>query len=175
MMTNPSYRSIWKMLFKGELGFSLLEVVAAVFIAGTVVVGSVVVLGTAVRSAADTSGSLELQQLVQIQIETIQQAKFIEHPPPVLDASNTYPPLDGDLSKVTVTSVDGVVSVSFALANKEGDPEGISITIKISDAGTNYQFPNNGELVLNVVQRVDVTATEEPASVTMSFYKISVP
>ena len=75
-MLNPLNKSFWRKLWNQERGFTLLEVVLATFIAGTVVVGSVVVMGTAVRSAGRTSGSLELQQLVQAQIETIQQVPY---------------------------------------------------------------------------------------------------
>ena len=133
----------WRELWKGERGFTLIEVVVATFIAGTVVVGSVVLMGTAVRTSGVTSGSLDLQQLVQTQIEIIQQVPYSEE--------GNYPLLT-DL------------------------PEGVSISFETSDSGTNYQFPNpDGTLVDNVVQRIDVTATEDTTKVKMSFYKIIVP
>ncbi len=163
-------------LLRQELGFTLLEVVLAVFIAGTAVVGSVVVLGTAVRSAGATSGNLDLQQLVQAQIETIQQANFIEHPPPTLDPSSTYPPLIENVGAVTVTSSDQGVKVSFPLIDPLGAEKGTTISFLVSDAGTNYRFPNpDGTLITNVVQRIDVTVTDQSSSVTMSFYKVEVP
>lgn len=121
----------------------MIEVMVATFIAGTAVVGSVVVMGTAVRSSGVISENLELQQLVQTQIEIIQQVPY--------SLEGNYPLLT-DL------------------------PEGVSISFVTSDTGTNYQFPNpDGTLVTNVVQQIDVTAKEESASVTMSFYKIIVP
>ena len=173
--------SFWRRLWDQERGFTLLEVVLAVFISGTVVVGSVVLMGTAVRTAGSSSGSLELQQLVQAQIETIQQSKFIKHPPPTLDASSTYAPLEGDVGEVEVTSGDEGVNVSFPFIDPLADPlvaeTGTTISFLISDAGTNYQYPQGAGLpdITNVVQRIDVTATDAESSVTLSFYKISVP
>ena len=122
----------------------MLEAVLAVFISGTVVVGSVVVMGTDVRTSAAVSGNLDLQQFVQAQIEIIQNAPFS---------------LIGDYPDIT-TAVTGV-------------PEQVSVTFAVSDTETNYQFPGGGDLVKNTVQRVDVTASITGASsVTMSFYKI---
>ena len=144
MMINPLNKSFWRKLVKQELGFTLLEVVAAVFIAGTVVVGSVVVMGTAVRSSARVEGNLDLQPLVQTQIEIIQNAPFSK--------VGNYPSI--------TTAVTGV-------------PEQINVTFAVTGTKTNYQFPDNGDLVQNVVQRVDVTASVTGgSSVTMSFYKI---
>lgn len=163
-------------LLTQELGFTLLEVVLAVFIAGTAVVGSVVVLGAAVRSSGATSGNLDLQQFAQAQIETIQQANFIEHPPPTLDASSTYRPLEADVGEVTVTSGDQGVKVSFPLLDPLGAETGTTISFLVSDSGTNYRFPNpDGTFVENVVQQIDVTVTDQSSSVTMSFYKVEVP
>ena len=161
----------------------MIEVVLAVFIAGTTVVGGVIVMATAVRTAGSSTGSLDLQQLVQAQIETIQRSNFIEHPPLTLDASSTYP-LEGDVGKVEVTSSEKGVNVSFPLVDPLADPladplsaeTGITISFLVSDVGTNYQFPQ-GALpeISNVVQRIDVTASNAASSVTISFYKISVP
>ena len=159
-MINPFNQAfvqkLWQKLGKPERGFTLLETVRAVFIAGTVVVGSVVIMGSAVRSAKVSTGSLELQQLVQAQIETILQSKFIEYPPEPGSV-----PVTGALPYPAIT-----VPVS-----------GVTVSIIVSDAGTNYQFPASGGLdpITNVVQRIDVTAADETASLTMSFYKISVP
>ena len=50
-MQNPINNAFWKKLWGQQAGFTLLEVVLAVFIAGTTVVGSVVLLGTAIRSS----------------------------------------------------------------------------------------------------------------------------
>ena len=112
MMLNPLNKSFWRKLWKQELGFTLIEVVAATFIAGTVVVGSVVVLGTAVRSAGSTQGSLELQQLVQTQIETIQQVPFSD--------VGDYPVLkilpDGVSITVTTTGAD----TNYRFPNPDG-------------------------------------------------------
>ena len=181
-MRNPLNNSFWKKLWQQQGGFTLLEVVAAVFIAGTSVVGSVVLLGTAVRSASTTSGGLDLQQLVQAQIETIQQSSFIKHPtePPTvsLTAGDTYPVLTDNQADVTVTFEEEKqgVNVAFPLRDDLGEPTGTIIAFFIGDAGTNYQFPNpDGAFITNVVQRIDVTASHESTSVIMSFYKISVP
>ena len=104
-----------------------------------------VVMGTAVRSSGSSSGSLDLQQLVQAQIETIQQVPY--------SVTGDYPLLP---------AID--------------IPDGVSMSFKTSDSGTNYQFPNpDGTLITNTVQKVDVTAKDEGNTVTMSFYKIIVP
>ena len=125
----------------------LIEVVAATFIAGTAVVGSVVVMGAAVRSSTNVSGNLELQQLVQVQIELIQNAPF--------SSAGNYPPITASIIDI---------------------PELVTVTFAVTGSATNYQFPNNGALVTNVVQRIDVTAaTTGAASVTMSFYKMELP
>ena len=178
-MRNLMNKQFWQKLWKNERGFTLLEVVAATFIAGTVVVGSVVVLGTAIRSSNQISGSLELQQLVQAQIETIQQARYIERPtePPVdpLGPEDTYP-IIGEPNNVSVTFEEDqvTVTVTYSFIEAGGDDLGITMSFVISDAGTNYRYPNpDGTFVTNVVQRVDVTASDDNASVTMSFYKIS--
>jgi len=148
-MINLLNTKFWRSLGQREHGFTLIEVVVATFIAGTVVVGSVVLMGTAVRSSDDVSGSLDLQQLVQTQIEILQQVPF---------------------------SQDGVDYPLLSELLGEDFPDGVSISFETSDSGTNYQFPNpDGEFVRNVVQQVKVTATEESNSVTMTFYKIIVP
>ena len=138
---SPLNVSFWRTLWDQERGVTVLEVVLAVFIAGTVVVGSVVLIGTVVRTAGSSTGSLDLQQLVQAQIETIQQSNFIKHPPPTLDASSTYPPLVGDVGKVEVTSSDKGVKVSFSLIDPLADPldaeTGTTISFLVSDSGTN--------------------------------------
>ena len=159
----------------------MIEVVLAVFIAGSVVVGGVVLMATAVRTAGSSTGSLDLQQLVQAQIETIQQSNFIEHPPLTLDASSTYAPLEEDVGEVEVTSSEKGVNVSFPLIDPLADPlsaeTGVTISFLVSDVGTSYQFPPGGGLapITNVVQKIDVTASDAASSVTISFYKISVP
>ena len=126
-----------------EPGFTLLEVVLAVFLTSTVVLGSVVIMGTAVRGAAKTAGSGQLGQLVHTQIESIKLAPFSK--------AGDYPAIGGL-------------------------PEGVTISFEASDSGTNYRFPGpTGALLTNVVQRIDVTAADDSASVTMSFYKIIEP
>ena len=138
-------RSFWRRLRDQEHGFTLLEVVLAVFLTGTVVVGSVVVMGTAVRTAGSSSGSLDLQQLVQAQIETIQQVPYSE--------IGDYPLLpEDDIPKGT--------TVSFQTSD--------------TGTNYQFPNPD-GTLINNVVQKVDVTAATKHNSVTMSFYKIIVP
>ena len=152
MMLNPLHKEFWKKLRDWERGFTLIEAVAATFIAGTVVVGSVIVMGTAVRTAASTSGDLELQQLVQVQIETIQQLPYSE--------AGDYP---------LFTEIPDAILPEL--------PDGVVIAFTTSDAGTNYRYPkSDGGFITNVVQQVNVTASiTGGASVTMSFYKIEVP
>jgi len=180
-MQIPLNSSFWKKLWQQQGGFTLLEVILAVFIAGTAVVGSVVLLSVAVRSSSTTTGGLDLQQLVQAQIETMQQARFIKHPtePPIvpLTPGDTYAPLEGNVGEVEVTFGEEAVNVSFPLLDPLGDETGTTISFLVSDTGTNYQFPQAAGLppITNVVQRIDVTASDAASSVTMSFYKISVP
>ena len=134
-------RRVWDQ----ERGFTLLEVVLATFLIGTVVVGSVVLMGTAVRTAASSSGSLDLQQLVQAQIETIQQVPY--------SATGDYPLLpDEDIP-------DGVI-VSFETSD--------------TGTNYQFPNPD-GTLITNTVQKIDVTVADRENSVTMSFYKIIVP
>jgi hypothetical protein len=137
---NPLKQSIWQRLWKHEAGFSLIEAVAATFIAGTVVVGSVVVMGTAARTAGDTGKNLDLQQFVQAQIEIVQNSPFSatgDYPTigslpeqvtveiAVSDSGTnyTYPNPDGSMvinvvQKITVTACEG--------ATEEGCPENAS-------------------------------------------------
>ena len=75
-MINPLRKSFWRKLWKQELGFTLIEVVAATFIAGTAVVGSVVVIGAAANSSLSIDKDVVLSQIVQRQIETIQSSPF---------------------------------------------------------------------------------------------------
>ncbi len=121
----------------------------ASFIAGTVMVGSVVLIGTAVRSADVTSKSADLLQLIQTQIELIQHAPY---------APDGVYPLLTDLPEVTL-------------------PEGVTISYETSDTGTNYHLPGAaGSFITNVVQRIDVTATAKGGDTTsLSFYKITGP
>lgn len=142
MLNRPKKHSGTK-LWMRERGFTLLEVVFAVFLTSTVVLGSVVIMGTAVRGAAKTAESDRLGRLVQTQIETIKFAPFSE--------TGDYPAL-------------GVL------------PEGVTISVEASDSGTDYRYPGPaGALVTKVIQRIDVTAADDSASVTMSFYKIIEP
>ena len=135
----------WRRLRDQECGFTLLETVLAVFIAGTVVIGSVVLMGTAVRTSGASSGSLDLQQLVQSQIESIQQLPY--------SATGDYPLLpDEDIPIGTI--------VSFETSD--------------SGTNYQFPNPD-GALITNTVQKVDVTAADEGNSVSMSFYKIIVP
>ncbi len=125
---SPLKQSFWNRLWKQEAGFSLIEAVAATFIAGTVGVGSVVVMGTAARTAGDTGKNLDLQQFVQAQIEIIQNSPF--------SATGDYPSL-----------------VSL--------PERVTVETAVSDAGTNYSYPQpDGSTVTNVVQEIMVTVCE---------------
>lgn len=74
--------------WKGERGFSLIEVLGASFILGTVVVGTVVIIGATATSSSSARAGVELQDLVRSQIEVIMQAPFKENPAeyPVLTA-----------------------------------------------------------------------------------------
>jgi len=190
-MINP-FQAFWQKLCKQERGFALIEVVAATFIAGTVVVGSVVLLGTAARSASDAGGNLEFQQLVQSQIELIQNAPFIEFPevPPVgtLGPSDTYPTLAEETAELESIIVEaGGTTVNYKLFIADADvllePQ-INMSFFISDSGTNYRYPDpDGRFETNVVQRIDVSSfandsdgKPDPGSgIEMSFFKISVP
>ena len=75
---------LWRRLWQEERGFTLIEVIAAVFLLGTVVVGTMQILGVTARSSARSEGNAALLELVKAQVETIKAAPFEE------DASN-YP------------------------------------------------------------------------------------
>ncbi len=86
-----------------------------------------------------------------------------------------------DLQQFVQTQIEIIQQVPYSVEGVgykllEDLPEGVSISIKLSDSDTRYRFPDpDGSPVTNVVQQIDVTATEESNSVTMSFYKIIVP
>ena len=95
MKISPLIRKFWTKLWRHEEGFTLIEAVAATFIAGTVVVGSVVLMGTAVRTSTDASRNLNLQGIVQNQIETLKKSDFIP--------TGAYPVLTGIPLQVALT------------------------------------------------------------------------
>jgi prepilin-type N-terminal cleavage/methylation domain-containing protein len=67
-------------LWKGERGFSLIEVLAASMIMGTVVVGTVSIIGATASTSSSARAGVELQDLVRAQVELIMQAPFKEDP-----------------------------------------------------------------------------------------------
>ena len=75
-MINLLNKKFWRELWQRERGFTVIEVVAASFIAGTVVLGSVVLMGTAARTSSRGERDQVLTQFVQRQIETIQNSPF---------------------------------------------------------------------------------------------------
>ena len=75
-MINLLNTKFWREIWQRERGFTVIEVVAATAIVGTVVVGSVVLMGTAVRTSSRGESDQVLTQLVQRQIETIQNSPF---------------------------------------------------------------------------------------------------
>jgi competence protein ComGC len=105
-------QSFWRRLWKQEAGFSLIEAVAATFIAGTVVVGSVVVMGTAARTAGDTGKNLDLQQFVQAQIETIQNSPY--------SAAGDYPSLTSLPEQVTVEIAVSDAGTNYTYPSPDG-------------------------------------------------------
>lgn len=82
--------------WKGERGFSLMEVLAASLIMGTVVVGTVGIVGATATTSSSARAGIELQDLVRTQIELIMQAPFKENPA-------EYPALANIPEAVTLT------------------------------------------------------------------------
>ena len=111
-MINLLNTKFWRSLWQRERGFTLIEVMLATFIAGSAVVGSVVVMGTAVRSSGVISGNLELQQLVQTQIEIIQQAPF--------SLEGNYPLLTDLPDGVSITIVTSDSGTNYQFPNPDG-------------------------------------------------------
>ena len=127
----------WQRLWRGERGFTLIETIAAVFLLGTVVVGTLQIMGVTARGAARSDSNIDLLQVVRSQIETIQQAPFEENVddyplvgniPEGFSASwvgvdpgptYTYPPPDG----TTLTNVIQKITVTAA-----GDNSSMEIT-----------------------------------------------
>ena len=68
----------WRRLGEQQSGFTLIEIVVALFLVGTVVVGSVAVIGASTKASARGEGNIRLMNLVRTQIETIHQAPFEE-------------------------------------------------------------------------------------------------
>lgn len=64
----------------GERGFSLIEVLAASLILGTVVIGTVGIIGATATTSTSARAGVELQDLVRTQAEVIMQAPFRENP-----------------------------------------------------------------------------------------------
>lgn len=90
-------------------GFSLIETVIAVFVAGTAVVAVVAAVAAGVRVAARQEESVKLTSVVRAQIEVIKQAPF---------ASNVgeYPqitPLPEGVS-ITVSATDPGIAYAYA-------------------------------------------------------------
>ena len=119
--------SAWQRLWQGERGFTLIETIAAVFLLGTVVVGTLQIMAVTARGAARSDANIDLLQIVRSQIETIQHAPFQENPDDYPTVENnpegftvswvavnpgnsyTYPPPDGTIitnvvQKITVTA-----------------------------------------------------------------------
>jgi prepilin-type N-terminal cleavage/methylation domain-containing protein len=112
----------------GEQGFSLIEVLAASLILGTVVVGTVGIIGATATTSTSARTGVELQDHVRTQIEVIMQAPFEEDPAdyPVLTnlpegitvrftstdpgTIYTFPdgtPLSGAIQQIVVTAAKG--------------------------------------------------------------------
>ena len=57
-----------------------------------------------------------------------------------------------------------------------GLPDGVSVTISVTDPGTSYRYPDpDNSSLTGVVQQVEVTAVESDTVETLVFYKIRTP
>ena len=135
----------WRGLWTQQRGFSLLETIAAVFIAGTVVTATVVAIGTSARIAARQEESVRLVQLVRAQIETIQQSPYEDNPA-------DYPIVSG-------------IPDGFTVSSTSTDP-GISYT---------YPPPLATSTLTNLVQEIEVTAVGDFSEMSMTFYRVRLP
>ena len=121
---------------KGQRGFSLIETMAAIAIISITVIGSMVVMGTVVRTADRAEGNVKFLQLVRSQVEAIKHAEFQEDPAnytllaglpegtsisiEVTDAGITYTRpapdssvIDGVMQKIVVTGKDQNVETTM--------------------------------------------------------------
>jgi Tfp pilus assembly protein PilV len=97
---NPPEIRVWGWVrrlacWKGERGFSLIEVLGASLILGTVVVGTVGIIGATATSSTSARAGVELQDLVRAQAEVIMQASFQD--------SADYPKVTNIPEAVTLT------------------------------------------------------------------------
>ena len=134
----------WEFWHK-QRGFSLIETIAAVFIAGTLVIAITVAMGTSARTAARQEESVTLLQLIRAQVETIQQSPFEADPADYVSIAN--------------------IPEGFTVSATSTDP-GISYT---------YPPPLSTSTISNVVQRVVVTAAGDSSEMSVTFYKIDLP
>jgi prepilin-type N-terminal cleavage/methylation domain-containing protein len=101
----------------GERGFSLIEVLAASLILGTVVVGTVGIIGATATSSTSARAGVELQDLVRTQAEVIMQSPFKQNPA-------EYPAVTNVPEAITlrVTSADPGTTYTFPT------PDGTTLT-----------------------------------------------
>jgi prepilin-type N-terminal cleavage/methylation domain-containing protein len=121
----------------GERGFSLIEVLVAVAIIGTVMVGTIVVVGSTANTSSETATAVELQQIARSQLELIHHSTFQANPADYPKLTNlpvgvtlatavtdpgisyTYPLPDGAVvtgmvQQVTVTASNGEMSADLS-------------------------------------------------------------
>lgn len=94
--------------WREEGGFSIFEVIIAVFILGTAGVAAVAAMGANVGLADRAEENVTLLQLARAQIEAIQQSPFNQDP-------TTYPTISGipEGFSVTVSATDSGLAYTY--------------------------------------------------------------
>jgi type II secretory pathway pseudopilin PulG len=97
-----------KSLWREERGFSIFEIIIAVFILGTAGVAAVSLMTANIGLADRAEENVTLLQLARAQIETIQQSPFKQDP-------TTYPAISGipEGFAVTVSATDSGLTYTY--------------------------------------------------------------
>ena len=103
----------WRRLGVQESGFTLIETVVAVFLVGTVVTGSMAVIGATTKASARGEGNIQLMNLVRTQIEIIHHSEFE-------DDFADYPSIPDIPEGFTVTFTASDVGSSYS--HSDGTP-----------------------------------------------------
>ena len=135
-------------LWQQESGFSLVEVIIALAIIGTVVTATGIAMANTARVSVRAEESVTLTQLVRAQIETIQQSPFLADP-------NQYPTISGIPEGTSVTFSSSDPGTAYAYATPPNPPLNATIA--------------------NVIQKIVVTAKGDFSTMSMTFYKIQSP
>ena len=142
-------RFTWRRFWKQESGFSLIEILAATLIMGSVLVGTALVIGATATGATRAGEGVRLQQLVRSQIENIQQFPFQEDP-------LNYPLIQNIPEGVTIT----FTAADPGTLDRFPQPDGTTLTNVIQE--------------ITVTARAGVEGAGV-SETSVKFYKIALP